>query len=185
MTTMSKTNIIGVYDDPDVLVDAIKKAKGNGITIKNVFSPFPIHEVFELLGLKTRLPYLTFIYGVIGVLVTYAFLYWTSVISYPLKFGGKPLNSLSFVIILFVMTINIATFLTFMTFFIRQKLWPGKEVVMVDPASTDDKFVITVDKSDDMSAEEANRIIKILKDAGAVDVSEKVEPEGYKIEAND
>jgi len=182
---MSKTNIIGVYDDPDVLVDAIKKIKGNGIKIKNVFSPFPIHEVFEELGLKTRLPYLTFIYGVLGALVTYAFLYWTSVISYPLKFGGKPLNSLSFVIILFVMTINIATFLTFMTFFIRQKLWPGKEVVMVDSASTDDKFIITVDKTEDMTAEEAKRIMKVLEDAGAVNVSKRDEPEDYKIEEND
>ena len=182
---MSKTNIIGVYDDPDVLVDAIKKAQGNGIKIKNVFSPFPIHEVFEALGLKTRLPYMTFIYGVFGVMVTYAFLYWTSVISYPLKFGGKPLNSLSFVIILFVMTINIATFLTFMTFFIRQKLWPGKEVVMVDSASTDDKFIITVDREEEMPADEVQRIKKVLEDAGAVDVSEKEEPEGYKTEAND
>lgn len=182
---MSKTNIIGVYDDPDVLVDAIKKAQDDGVKIKNVFSPFPIHEVFEALGLKTRIPYMTFIYGVFGVLVTYAFLYWTSVISYPLKFGGKPLNSLSFVIILFVMTINIATFLTFMTFFIRQKLWPGKEVVMVDPRSTDDKFIITVDKEEEMPAEEVKRIKKVLEDAGAVDVSVKEEPEGYKPEEND
>jgi len=182
---MSKTNIIGVYDDPDVLVDAIKKVKESGIKIKNVFSPFPIHEVFEVLGLKTRIPYLTFLYGVFGVLITYAFLYWTSVISYPLKFGGKPLNSLSFVIILFVMTINIATFLTFMTFFIRQKLAPGKKVVMVDPASVDDKFVITVEKGDDMTAEEAGKIKKVFEETGATDIKVEAEPEGYKTEEND
>jgi hypothetical protein len=182
---MNKTNIIGVYDDPDVLVGAVKKVKESGIKIKNVFSPFPIHEVFDALGLKTRLPYLTFLYGVLGALVTYAFLYWTSVISYPLKFGGKPLNSLSFVIILFVMTINIATFLTFMTFFIRQKLWPGKEVTMIDSASADDKFVITVEKGDDMSAEEVQKVMNIMEEAGAVNVSEKEEPEGYKTEEND
>jgi hypothetical protein len=182
---MSKTNIIGVYDDPDVLVDAIKKVKGEGIKIKNVFSPFPIHEVFEVLGLKTRIPYLTFLYGVLGASVTYAFLYWTSVISYPLKFGGKPLNSLSFIIILFVMTINIATFFTFMTFFIRQKLWPGKKVVMIEPMATDDKFVIMVEKEEDMSEADAGKIIKVMKDAGAVEVSEKEEPEGYIKEEND
>ena len=182
---MSKTNIIGVYDDPDVLVSAIKKVKGEGIKIKNVFSPFPIHEVFEVLGLKTRIPYMTFLYGVLGVAVTYAFLYWTSVISYPLKFGGKPLNSLSFIIILFVMTINIATFMTFMTFFIRQKLWPGKKVVMIEPAATDDKFVIMVEKEEDMSEADAGKVIKVMRDAGAVEVSEKVEPEGYIKEEND
>lgn len=182
---MNKINIIGVFDDPDVLVDAIRKVKSNGIRIKNVFSPFPIHEVFKELGLRSRLPYMTFIYGVAGALVTYAFLYWTSVVSYPLKFGGKPLNSLSFIIILFVMTINIATFFTFMTFFFRQKLWPGKKVVMVEPASTDDKFVITVEKREDMTDEETKRIIRVMKEAGAVDVSEKEEPEGYVNEDND
>ena len=182
---MSKTNIIGVYDDPDVLVDAIKKVKEAGIKIKNVFSPFPIHEVFELLGLKTRIPYMTFLYGFFGVIVTYAFLYWTSVISYPLKFGGKPLNSLSFIIILFVMTINIATFLTFMTFFIRQKLWPGKKVVMIEPASTDDKFVILVERDEKMTAEEAGKVKKVMEEAGAVEVSEKDEPEAYVKEEND
>ncbi|MEN8224735.1 MAG: DUF3341 domain-containing protein [Bacteroidota bacterium] len=182
---MNKTNFIGVYDDPDVLVGAIKKVQEKGIKIKNVFSPFPIHEVFHVLGLKTRIPYMTFLYGVIGVLVTYAFLYWISVISYPLKFGGKPLNSLSFVIILFVMTINIATFFTFMTFFVRQKLWPGKKVAMIDPSAVDDKFIISIEKSKDMSAEEASNIMKVLEDAGAVEVSEKEEPEGYKPEEND
>ncbi len=182
---MSKTNIIGVYDDPDVMVNALRKVKGSGIRIKNVFSPFPIHETFEILGLKTRIPYLTFLYGVVGVLITYAFLYWTSVISYPLKFGGKPLNSLSFIIILFVMTINIATFLTFMTFFIRQKLWPGKDVVMIDPSVTDDKFVIMVEKGEKISDEEAYKIKKVMEDAGAVDVKVKEEPEGYKTEEND
>ena len=182
---MSKINIIGVYNDPDVLVDAIRKVNKSGIRIKNVFTPFPIHEVFHELGLKTRLPYMTFIYGVIGVVVTYAFLFWTSVVSYPLKFGGKPLNSLSFVIILFVMTINIATFFTFMTFFFRQKLWPGKKVVMVIPESTDDKFVITVEKHDSMSDEDYNKVITVMKEAGAVEVTESVEPEGYIAEEND
>ena len=182
---MSKINIIGVYTDPDVLVGAIRKVKENGIKIKNVFTPFPIHEVFHELGLKTRLPWATFIYGFVGVLVTYAFLYWTSVVSYPLKFGGKPLNSLSFVIILFVMTINIATLFTFLTFFFRQKLFPGKKVVMVEPGSTDDKFVITVEKNENMSDDEYNKIVKVMKEAGAVDVSERAEPDGYVNEEND
>jgi hypothetical protein len=182
---MSKTNIIGIYDDPDVLVDAIKKVKEEGIKIKNVFSPFPIHEVFDALGLKTRIPYMTFLYGFFGVVVTYSFLYWTSVVSYPLKFGGKPLNSLSFIIILFVMTINIATFFTFMTFFIRQKLRPGKKVVMIEPAATDDKFVILVEKDADMTDTDAGKIKKVMEEAGAVEVKEKEEPEGYIEEEND
>ena len=75
--------------------------------------------------------------------------------------------------------------MTFMTFFIRQKLWPGKKVVMIEPAATDDKFVIMVEKEEDMSEADAGKVIKVMRDAGAVEVSEKVEPEGYIKEEND
>ena len=88
-------------------------------------------------------------------------------------------------IILFVMTINIATLFTFLTFFFRQKLFPGKKVVMVEPGSTDDKFVITVEKNENMSDDEYNKIVKVMKEAGAVDVSERAEPDGYVNEEND
>lgn len=177
-----KINIIGVYEDEDVLVDAILKVQENNIKIKNVITPFPIHKVFEVLKLKTRLPYATFIYGVIGVSVTFAFLYWTSVVSYPLKFGGKPLNSLSFIIIMFVATIFVATLLTFTTFFIRQRIWPGKESAVIDPRSTDDKFLIIIEKEADFSKEEVNKITSVLKESGASEVNEAAEPENFNEE---
>ena len=183
---MDKNNIIvGIYEDPDVLIDAIRRIKEQGIKIKNVFSPFPIHGVFEALGLKTRLPYLTFIYGVIGVTATFAFLYWTSVVSYPLKFGGKPLNSLSFIIIMFVATIFVSTLLTFTTFFLRQKIGPGKKVAMIDPRTTDDKFAIVIDKDPELSGDELTKINDVLKETGAVEINEQALPEGYVEEEND
>jgi len=182
---MEKNNIIGVYEDPDVLVSAIQKIKENGINIKHVFSPFPIHGVFEKLKMNTRLPMLTFIYGAIGFAVTFAFLYWTSVVSYPLKFGGKPLNSLSFMIIIAVGTIFFGILLTFMTFFFRQKLWPGKKVAMIDPRSTDDKFIIVVEKDPDFSDADVSKINSILKETGAVEINEKPLPENYVEEEND
>ena len=169
--TMTKTNIIGVYDDEDLIVEAIHHIQKKGIKIKDVFTPIPIHGVFEALKLKTRLPMATFLYGVFGTGITFAFLYWTSVVSYPLKFGGKPLNSLSFIIIMFVGSIFIATFLTFMTFFIRQKLHPGKEVQVLDPRSTDDKFIIVIDK-DDKSDKEIEAIKTAFKESGASEVNE-------------
>jgi hypothetical protein len=182
---MEKTNIIGIYDDPDVVVAAARSIKEKGIQIKNVFTPFPIHELWEVLGLRTRLPILTFIYGTIGLVSIYFFLYWTSVVNYPLKFGGKPLNSLSFIIIMFVGTIFVAVLLTFMTFFIRQKIGPGKKVTMIDPRTTDDKFAIVIEKSPDFSEEDVKKITAILKETGATEVSVKAEPANYVKEEND
>ena len=169
--TMIKENIIGVYDDEDVVVDAIHQIQDKGIKIKDVYSPIPLHGVFEALNLKTRLPIATFLYGVLGTAITFAFLYWTSVVSYPLKFGGKPLNSLSFIIIMFVATIFIATLLTFMTFFLRQKLGPGQEAKVLDPRATDDKFIIVVDKEESMTDKEYKAVEKAMKDSGASEVN--------------
>ena len=182
---MESSNIIGIYDDPDVLVAAAKKLKEKDIRIKNIFSPFPIHELWEVQGLKTRLPLLTFIYGTVGLISIYAFLYWTSVVNYPLKFGGKPLNSLSFIIIMFVGTIFVSVLFTFTTFFIRQKIGPGKKVVMIDPRTTDDKFAIVIEKKAEFTDEEVKRITSILEETGAVEISEKVQPEHYIEEEND
>ena len=183
---MDKNNVIvGIYEDPDVLVNAIQKIKEKGINIKNVFSPFPIDGVFEELGLITRRPYLTCRDGVIGVTATFAFLYWTSVVSYPLKFGGKPLNSLSFIIIMFVATIFVATLLTFTTFFIRQKIGPGKKVVMLDPRTVDDKFAIVIEKDPELSGDDISNINSVLKETGAVEVNERPLPDGYVEEEND
>ena len=117
---MNHTNIIGIYEDEDVLLKAMDELQGNDIRIKDVYSPIPLHGVFEKLNLTTRLPYATFIYGAIGTMAVFAFLYWTSVVSYPLKFGGKPLNTLSFIIIMFVLTIFVGTLLTFLTYFARE-----------------------------------------------------------------
>ncbi len=182
---MEKINIIGIYNDPDELVTGVKKIKEEGFRIKNVFSPFPIHELWEILGLRTRLPVATFIYGVIGTAVTFAFLYWTSVVNYPLKFGGKPLNSLSFIIIMFVATIFVSTLLTFMTFFIRQKIGPGKKGVLLDPRTIDDKFAIVIEKELSFSEDDILKINKILKDNGAVEVKEVTEPHDYKEERDE
>ena len=168
---MENENIIGVYDDEDIVVEAIHHIQKKGIKIKDVYSPIPLHGVFEALNLKTRLPFATFLYGVLGAALTFAFLYWTSVVSYPLKFGGKPLNSLSFIIILFIATIFVATFLTFMTFFIREKLAPGKEAKVLDLRATDDKFLIVVDKNESITDKELKSIKDAMKESGASEVN--------------
>jgi hypothetical protein len=86
---------------------------------------------------------------------------------------------------MFVGTIFVGLLLTFTTFFIRQKIGPGKKVVMIDPRTTDDKFAIVIEKTEDLSDEDVKRITFILKETGAVEVSEKVQPDHYIEEEND
>ncbi len=169
---MSKTKIVGIYEDHEVLLDAIDKVQNKGFRVKDVFSPFPIHEVWEKLDLHTIIPYATFIYGATGTASTFAFLYWTSVVSYPLKFGGKPLNTLSFVIILFVLTILVGTVLTFLTYLWREKMYPGKEVELPDSRTVNDKFALIIEKSDDFDDNKIKELNSLLKETGAIEVKE-------------
>ena len=167
-----KTNILGIYEDEDVLLHAIDKLQADGIVVADVYSPFPIHGIWSRLKLTTRLPYATFVYGAVGAVAIFMMLYWMSVVSYPLKFGGKPLNTLSFIIIMFVGTIFIGTLLTFLTYLGREKMFPGKQVVLPDPRATEDKFVLVIANTEDMNDQETKHLMKMLKETGATEIKE-------------
>jgi len=166
----SNSHILGVFDDPDTISSAVDELLKNNIVVKDVFSPFPLEHVWKKLKLKTRIPLATFLYGAFGTASVYAFLYWSSVVNYPLIFGGKPANSLSFVIIMFVIAILSGVIFTLLTFLIREKLWPGKHVELPDPRTTDDKFVIVIEESQQMDEVSVQKIDDLLKSSGAVEV---------------
>jgi hypothetical protein len=104
------------------------------------------------------------------MLATFGFLYWTSVVNYPLVFGGKPQNTLSFVIVIFVMVINITILLTVVSFFLREKKGPGAKPAIEYPGITDDKFLIVVDLAPDTDVKSVN---EVMKKGGAIEVTEQ------------
>ena len=165
-------NIIGVFDKEDVLINAIKNIKKNNIKIKNVFTPYPIDEVFHELELKTRFPYIAFIYGACGTILTFAFLYWASVINFPISVGGKPPFSLSFVIIIFVLTIFFGVILSLFSFFIIQKLFPGKNPEIIHEDIMNDKYVIVIE-SNINNQQSTDKIKELLIANGAIDTAFK------------
>jgi len=166
---MNNSAIYGVFDNEDKLLDAVKSIRDKDIKITDVVSPYPIEELFHLLKLKTRIPAAAFIYGVIGMLATFGFLYWTSVINYPLVFGGKPQNTLSFVIVIFIMVIFITVLATIITFFLREKKGPGAIPKYEYEGMCDDKYFIIINKAANLDVNEVN---KLLKAGGAIEVTE-------------
>lgn len=164
--------IVGVFDSEDILIDSIEKLKDKGYRIYDVHSPFPLEGVFDMMKLKTRLPTAAFFYALFALVATFGFLYWTSVVNYPLVFGGKPQNTLSFVIVIFVMVINITALFTIITFFMRENKGPGAQPKIVHPGATDDKFVLIVDKELNMTPEEIHSAHSLLKENGALEVFE-------------
>jgi len=162
-------DIIGVYDDEHKVVVAINQLKDQGISVKDVHTPFPVFEIFEAMGLKTRFPYFAFGFGIMGVTLTFLFLYWTSVVSYPLVIGGKPALSLTFIVIMFVMTINITIVTSLIAFFIKEKKGPGAVAKSPHLEINDDKFVLVVD----LKNLESTKVAEIMRNAGAIEIEEK------------
>jgi hypothetical protein len=168
------TNIIGIFEEEDLLISALKKIRDKNIEIEEVFTPYPIHEVFEIMKRKTKLHIATFLFAAFGLVISYAYIYWTSVISYPLIYGGKPTHAIpSFIIICFVTTICIAILLSVITFFVKSHLYPGKKPTIVDHRITDNAFVILINKKLEMTSDDIKTISSIFKKNGAIEVIEK------------
>jgi hypothetical protein len=170
---MAGTYKIGVFDEEKTLIASIRSLQEKKLAIYDVFTPYPIHEVLHLLKRQSRLPTAGLIYGIVGALAVLSFLYYTSVISWPIVYGGKPFNSFpSFIVITIVLTIFTVTITSLFTFSVRSKLFPGQEPVIFDERATDDKFIIVLDTKllGDEGSSEAGRI---MSQAGAVEIIEK------------
>jgi hypothetical protein len=164
---------IGIFDEEEKFISSIKSLQENDFNIHDVFTPYPIHEVFHLLKRKSRLPVAAYFMGLSAILATLAFLYYTAVVDWPVNYGGKPFNSFpSFIVITIVLTILTVTIGSLALFSARSKLVPGRDNTIFDHRATDDKFVIVVDTGKiDRSA--AGKAESIMKELGAIEVIDK------------
>ena len=56
--------VLGVFEDEDVLLKAVTTVREAGIKIHEVFTPYPVHTLEEVLGYRrTRLPIAAFLFG--------------------------------------------------------------------------------------------------------------------------
>ena len=86
--------LMAEFDTPAALVKATEQARLHGYRNMDAYTPIPIEELNDALGLRrTRLPRLVFLGGLLGGLGGYYLQYWTQEIAYPLNIGGRPLHS--------------------------------------------------------------------------------------------
>ncbi len=164
---------IGIFDEEEKFISSIKSLQEKDYNIYDVFTPYPVHEVFHLLKRKSKLPAAAYFMGLSAILATLAFLYYTAVIDWPVVYGGKPLNSFpSFIVITIVLTILTVTIGSLALFSARSKLFPGRENTIFDHRATDDKFVIVINtgKLDRSGSDKAENI---MKEQGAIEIIDK------------
>ena len=175
---MSKKVIHAIFDDEEILLQSVKEIRSKKYDIEEVYSPFPVHGLDHALGLKeTRMAITAFIYGCIGLSFGGLLIYYIMISgvgkSWPMNIGGKPnftfyQNVPSFVPIMFECTVLFAGHLMSLTYFYRNKLYPGASTKSPDPRTTDDKFLM------ELIVEDSDKVItKILKSTGASEINEK------------
>jgi hypothetical protein len=82
------------FNTPTELIAAGKKVYAAGYRKLDAYSPYPVEEMEEVIGVrKTILPWLVLFGGLFGGMAGYGLEYWTQVLHYPLIIGGKPFHS--------------------------------------------------------------------------------------------
>ncbi|HMX38723.1 MAG TPA: DUF3341 domain-containing protein [Saprospiraceae bacterium] len=139
----------GLYNDEEDLKRAVMAASAAHLDIMDVYTPFPVHGLDPILGLKeSRLHYLGFIYGAIGASFGFLAMSWIFTRDWPIVFGGKPYWSVpAFIPITFEMTVLFAAWGMTLTFYTICGMWPGVKAQTLDNRITDDKFCIAFDVS--------------------------------------
>ncbi len=171
---VNKNFLVGIFDDEDVLLDAVKKIRSSGVKIHEVYSPFPVHGLDTALGYRrTRLPIAAFLFGLTGTSLALLMQFWMLGFDWPMIIGGKPHAALPpFIPVTFELTVLLSALGMVATFLIVSDMKPYAWPRQFDLRSTDDKHVMAVDIAAN-GAKSTDEIRRILKDAGASEVNEK------------
>ena len=177
---MKNKIIHAIFDDEQDVLSVVKDLRDENIVVSEVYSPFPIHGLDPVLGLKeTRMAITAFIYGCIGLTFGALLIYYIMISgvgkSWPMNIGGKPNftfyhNLPSFVPIMFECTVLFAGHLMSLTYLFRNRLYPGATTTSPDPRTTDDKFLVEVIYTDNKSD-----IIELLTKSNVTEINEKDE----------
>lgn len=104
--------VMAEFDTATELVDAARAVRDAGYRKTDAFSPFPLHEIDEALGIKRSvLPFLIFAGGLTGLLTGLGLQYFVHVYDFPIIVGGRPHFSLpAFIPPMFELTILFSAF---------------------------------------------------------------------------
>jgi hypothetical protein len=143
-----------MYDDDQKLLDAARALVAQGIRVKDVFSPFPIHGLDPIIGVKrTRLAICSFLYACTGTALAILGTWYFMVSDWDWNIGGKPNftwieNAPAFVPVMFEFSVFCGAHGMAITYMLRNGTLPGMPASNPDPRTTDDKFVMEITTED-------------------------------------
>lgn len=169
----SKNYVVGLYNDEDVLLEAVRKVRESGVKIEEVYSPFPVHGLDEALGYKrSRLPIAAFLFGLLGTILALTMQISMMSFDWQMIIGGKDYLPLpTFIPVTFEVTVLLASLGMVGTFMIVSNLKPYGKPRIFDLRSTDDLHVMALNL--DANPVPVDELRKVLRDTGAVEVNDK------------
>lgn len=175
---MANKVIYAVYDDPEQLKDGARKLVSSGIKVKDVFSPFPVHGLDPIIGIKrTRLGIVSFMFGITGTALAVLGIWYFNIFDWPMNIGGKPSfhyyqNVPAFIPVTFEFTVLCAAHGMAITYLIRNKTLPGLPARNPDPRTTDDKFILEV-RTADNHGHSPEEIAGLLRQTPVIEINER------------
>jgi hypothetical protein len=174
----AERKLYGLYNDDHLMVDGARTLVGKGIRINDAYSPFPVHGIDKVIGVKwTRIAICAFLYGLTGTMLAVVGTYYFMIVDWPMDIGGKPnfffyQNLPAFVPIIFEFAVLCAAHGMALTYFARNGTWPGAKAVNPHPRTTDDHFALEIVPSQNGQVDHAS-LVEMLKGTGTVEVFEK------------
>ena len=150
-----------MYDDDDTLKTAASELVAKGIRVKEVFSPFPIHGIDPIIGVKrTRLGIVAFMFASTGTALAILGMWYFMISDWPMNIGGKPNFSLienlpAFIPVTFEFSVLCGAHGMAITYLLRNGTLPGMPASNPDPRTTDNMFVMEITTEQNSLAAEA------------------------------
>jgi hypothetical protein len=164
------------FKDADELMNAARQMRAAGYQELRAYTPYWVNGLTEVLGQRSFnfVPYLAIGGLFLGALTGFLLQYYTSVVSYPVNVGGRPLNSWpSFMLVTFELAILFAGGATVLGFFLQTNLplpyHPVFNARRFELASKD-RFFLCVEVTDPAFNIQNTRAL--LQSLGSLNVSE-------------
>lgn len=165
---MATKTLVGVFDSDHAVLAAVRAARRNGLSVRDAYTPFPVHGMDEAMGLPPSwLSRACFLLGASGLTFALSFQYWVSLFNWPMNIGGKPFDaSPALIPIAFEITVLVAGVGTVATLLVFRNLVPGQRSPVAAHGATDDRFLLVVDGAGDQE------LRAFFREHGAVEVEE-------------
>jgi hypothetical protein len=167
--------IVGSFANEEQLLEAVQAVRERNWQIVDVYSPYPVHRLEELLGWRRSwlpaawLPAACLLGGVAGVGFALWFQFWATAQNWPINVGGRPWNSLpAFVPVAFESMVLLGGFSLVIAWLLRCGLYPGNNARPLVTGVTDNRFAVAVRAPDVSTGEDDVR--QLFEELQAVDL---------------